>query len=542
MRRSASRSARSACLSGVTSTNALTAPRLRPRFAAERHGAAEEEHGLAVDEPDLLFEGPHLDAARGLLDGQLLDRHLAPVPPDGEVDGRFAHGCALRQVGAGAHPQDLPCGPVPGDDGGLRVVRDEGDGGRGLHQRGELLGALAKRPGGGADLGHVLRAADLPHDASGLVALDDGAILEIDPVALLVAHAVFDAHLGGARLLDPRRLGEHALAVVGMDLVDPPVGVLRDFVRLVPEHLAEPAGANRALGAEVEVVDDRVDRLGGEPEPLVADADGLLGEAPFVHVLGRAAPPHDAAGVVARRDRPRPHPPERAVGEADAVLDVVRLAARDRARPGRGHRGQVGGMRRTHPPVAERLLAREAGEGEPSLAEALDRAVHVRGPRHLRIQLHQGAQVGLALAECGLRLLAGADVAEGHGDGLGLAELDGDVAEPAVQAVRRVADLDVVGLAGLDDADESVEQVAVGAAARQDVEQQRAVEFLARASEDPRRGRIHVAPAEVDDRAGDVPNGIEDGERVGRELLREAEEGLAGAQRSSADESAVAAA
>jgi hypothetical protein len=112
----------------------------------------------------------------------------------------------------------------------------------------------------------------------------------------------------------------------------------------------------------------------------------------LVNVLGGAVPQNDAP-ILPTGHGARAHPPVFAFSEADAVLNVVRLARLDGVSPSRNYSGQVVRVGNPHPALTEGLFARQAGEGEPSVGKARNVAGGVRRPGEKRTRFRPEDEV-----------------------------------------------------------------------------------------------------------------------------------------------------
>ncbi len=146
---------------------------------------------------------------------------------------------------------------------------------------------------------------------------------------------------------------------------------------------------------------------------LARAGQGVSGLDQLLDVGAGAEPAGHRAGLVAHRQRPAEAPAPGAVGTAQAVLGLERLAAVEAGAPGGRRRAEVVGVERAASARGTRQAGAgqrpEAGEVPPAPVVVVVPAVGAGGPDHLRHGVGDGAEPRLAVAQ---RL--GLDVAGGH--------------------------------------------------------------------------------------------------------------------------------
>ncbi|KZB98978.1 hypothetical protein AU375_04781 [Methylobacterium radiotolerans] len=151
------------------------------------------------------------------------------------------------------------------------------------------------------------------------------------------------------------------------------------------------------VGGEDDVVPGALD---DEAQLLLALAQARLGEPAVMHVLDDAVPSDDRARLVPTRVGAGPLPAVPARGrDADAVVDVDRLARCQAGREDRLRRRQVVRVQCLGPARAVRLAWRLPGQLQPAVRVGRDVALRIAGPGHLRVELDRLAEVLLALAQ-----------------------------------------------------------------------------------------------------------------------------------------------
>ena len=285
-------------------------------------------------------------------------------------------------------------------------------------------------------LADVEGAAHHPHGVALGVADDQPLVPDVDPRSVAVAQPELGLEGGAGARDGAQDLPRRPLGVAGVDLPAPPVDVPRHLFRPVAEEGEEALGALHPAARRVPVVDQPVDRLGGEAEALLADPQGLLRPPPLGDVAGDEGHARDPASRVADGGD--------GDGDVDPPAVLVQALGLEGAHPlspqrGRHGRRQLVGAarrRRHQEPLPHHFGRLEAVHPLRGGVPGQDRTV--RGPEGHGVLggLEDGAELGAGL----LGAVQVGDVHQRAGKGGGLAVGPENhlaaVAQPAHGAVR----------------------------------------------------------------------------------------------------------
>ena len=203
------------------------------------------------------------------------------------------------------------------------------------------------------------------------------------PVSIQMAHAVLDLQVRSAPLQVQGEVPEQALAVVGMDAVEPLVRVVGELAVFRPELLLPAGRKEDPVGAQVPVPEPVVAAQRGERVAFLALPHGFGGALPLADV---ARDPLDADRHVAPIDQPA----LQLQRDAPAVLrhhfhfEGLHLAGEVLL-----HRGAVFGRDQIPDPQPQGLVPRVAGDTLASPVDPGEPALEIVGIDDVAGVLHQ---------------------------------------------------------------------------------------------------------------------------------------------------------
>jgi hypothetical protein len=247
-------------------------------------------------------------------------------------------------------------------------------------------------------VGDVDRAAHHPHRPPLGIADDEPLVPDVDVAAVTVAQPELDAEGGAASLDGAEDLAVHTLDILGVDLLLPPAEPGLHLLRPVAQQPEQALRPLDGLRLDRPVVDQAADRLGRQPEPLLALAQGLLG-ALHLRDVRRNAADQPAAHLVVDRELVDQEVADAAVRPGSGLHGFQRAAGLRDGPDVVVDRLGVDGREQLEDRLAEGGIALDSEDAGVRLAQEEEAALLVGDPRAEGAVVEEGLEALLAAAQ-----------------------------------------------------------------------------------------------------------------------------------------------